>query len=84
MLVIKDNNPKEKGRWSSEQVHVRLKQMLEKCYANPEYCCQPAPYGQLGQHLQDTFVAPDPLVEIQVTNTTDLRASGFCRCRFPE
>ena len=44
MLLIKPKTREEKGRWSSEEVFRRTNEMLERCNAEPDYVCNPAPW----------------------------------------
>jgi hypothetical protein len=41
MLVVKSEDPFEKGRISSEKVHGQLAKMLEQCKEKEGYACKP-------------------------------------------
>jgi len=71
MLIVKPNNPKEKGRISSEQVHVKLATMLKKC-EDRDYICKPAPWSNYSQ-------ASNEVVELDIA---DLAAEMLQRKSF--
>jgi hypothetical protein len=45
MLLVKSSNPEERGRISSEEVHFKLANMLERCRTDRDYACKPAPWS---------------------------------------
>jgi len=61
MLVVKPNNPEERGRISSEQVHVMLASMLTKC-EDENYLCGPATWFSRSR-------TSDEAVEIGIPDT---------------
>jgi hypothetical protein len=61
MLIVKPNNPEEKGRISSEQVHKKLAAMLEKA-EDSGYLCNPAPWCSFAQ-------LDDEVVEMDITDS---------------
>jgi len=63
MLIVKSNNPKEKGRITSEEVHVKLTGMLKKC-EDSDYACKPAPWSK----VPSTSWTSDEVVEVDITD----------------
>jgi len=61
MLLVKPNNPQEKGRMSSDQIHVKLANMLNKC-ENEDYVSRPAAWCSRFQTI-------DEVVEMDITDT---------------
>lgn len=62
MLIVKSNNPEEKGRITSEEVHVKLTGMLKKC-EDPDYACKPAPWSKIPYSWTS-----DEVVEVDITD----------------
>ncbi|EPE30998.1 Protein kinase-like (PK-like) [Glarea lozoyensis ATCC 20868] len=65
MLTVKPKNPEEKGRFTSDEIHVKLTSWLkeiEKPNAGLDYACKPAPRHNFSQNCDD-------VVEIDVTDT---------------
>jgi hypothetical protein len=61
MLIVKPNNPQEKGRISSEQVHARLLAMVNRS-EDDGYLCDAAAWCSLVQ-------TSDEAVEIDITDS---------------
>jgi len=62
MLIIKPNNPKERGRITCEEVHVKLAGFLKK-FNDPDYVFKPAPWSNRSQ-------TSDEVVQIDITDST--------------
>ena len=56
MLIVKSNNPDERGRITSDQVNARLTTMVKKIEdpkKGPDYVYRPAPWCSFSQNSED-------------------------------
>jgi hypothetical protein len=65
MLIVKSNNPEERGRITSDQVNAKLTAMVKQSEdpkEGPDYVCKPAPWCSLSQNSED-------VVEIDISDS---------------
>ena len=78
LLVVKPNDPLERGRISSEEIHVKLTGMLTK-FEDPDYACTPTPLPDVQDPAEHSWTSQD-VVEV---DTEDPAAEALRWKKFP-